>query len=325
MSLTEFVKVTKDFVNDLLATFPELETNLDPKLKAVRDGCGPDDPQVLELFEYISATWSSNFFDILGEKETLFATECFLLPNIDFKVLWNENITEKTKLVIWKYLKLLILTVIGNMSDNESAEKLFEGLREEELKEKLDDATKDIHDFFKDMPVPDPEKLQDHIKGLMSGKLGDLAKEIANETVGEATPEKVQDMIKNPAKMFGLVQSVGKKIDGKIKSGELKESELMEEASEMLKKIKDMPGLDELFKKFAGGGKMDMAGMQSKLNQNLKSAKTKERLQQKLKEKNQNQNQQQQQQQVPSPVVPPAAEAAAEPELEKKKKKKKKA
>jgi hypothetical protein len=285
MSLTEFVKVTKDFVTDLLATFPELEKSLDPKLKAVKDGCTPDDPQVAELFEFVSTAWSGHFFDILGEKESMFSTECILLPNIDFKILWNENISDKTKMVIWKYLKLIILTVVGNMTDNESAEKLFEGMREEELKSKLDEATKDIHDFFKDMPVPDPEKLQDHIKGLMTGKLGELAKEIADETVGETTAEKVQDMIKNPAKMFGLVQSVGKKIDTKIKNGELKESELMEEASEMLKKIKDMPGLDEIFKKFGGGGKMDMAGMQSKLHQNMKAAKTKERLQQKLKEK----------------------------------------
>ena len=203
------------------------------------------------------------------------------------------------------------------MTDNEGAEKMFEGLREEELKSKLDDATKDIHDFFKDMPVPDPEKLQDHIKGLMTGKLGDLAKEIADETVGETTPEKVQDMIKNPAKMFGLVQSVGKKIDSKIKSGELKESELMEEAAEMLKKIKDMPGLDEIFKKFGGAGKVDMAGMQSKLNQNLKTAKTKERLQQKLKEKGTAAS-------VHSEPVAVASPAVVEPDAPSKKKKKKK-
>ena len=65
-----------------------------------------------------------------------------------------------------------------------------------------------------------------------------------------------------------------------------------------------MPGLDQLFKKFAGGGKMDMSGMQSKLNQNVKAAKMKERLQQKLKEKQ--------------------AAAAPEPPAAKKKKKKKK-
>ena len=318
MSLTEFVKVSKDFINDLLATFPELEKNLDPKLKAVREGCSAEDQNSKELFEFISTTWTERFFDILGEKESMFAESCILLPNIDFKVLWNENITEKTKLVIWKYLKLIILTVVGNMTDNEGAEKMFEGLREEELKSKLDDATKDIHDFFKDMPVPDPEKLQDHIKGLMTGKLGDLAKEIADETVGETTPEKGQDMIKNPAKMFGLVQSVGKKIDSKIKNGELKESELMEEAAEMLKKIKDMPGLDEIFKKFGGAGKMDMAGMQSKLNQNLKTAKTKERLQQKLKIKETPGSGS-----SPQPV-PVATPAVVEPDVHGSKKKKKK-
>ena len=299
-----FVKVTKDFLVDLLSTFPELEPTLDENLKAIRDGCDAEDPRAKTVFEYVSTTWSERFFDILGEKQTMFETECFLFPGIDFKVLWNENISEKTKLVIWKYLKLLVLTVVGGMGDQEGAEKMFEGMSEEEVKAKLDDATKDIHDFFKDMPVPDPEKLQDHIKGLMGGKIGQLAKEIADETVGDATPEKMQDMLKNPAKMFGLVQSVGNKIDSKIKKGELKESELMEEASEMLKKMKDMPGLDQLFKKFAGGGKMDMSGMQSKLNQNVKAAKMKERLQQKLKEKQ--------------------AAAAPEPPAAKKKKKKKK-
>ena len=42
---------------------------------------------------------------------------------------------------------------------------------------------------------------------------------------------------------MGLVQNVGKKLDTKLKSGELKESELIEEAQELMKKMKDMPGL----------------------------------------------------------------------------------
>jgi len=322
MSLSEFLKVTKDFLNDLLSTYPELETGLDPNLRTIVAGSEPDSPATKEVFEYVSAKWPPHFFDILGEKATMFETECHLLPGIDFHVLWNENITDKTKLVIWKYLKLIVLTVVGSMPGGENASKVFQDMNDEELKEKLEEATKDINDFFKDMPIPNPETLKDHIQGLMTGKLGQLAKEIADETVGAATPETMQDMLKDPSKMFGLVNSVGSKIDSKIKSGELKESELMEEASEMLKKMKDFPGLDQLFKKFAGGGKVDLSGMASKLNQNVKMAKTKERLSQKLKER-----QQQGQAAAAAPAAPAEEAVPAKPknsDNNKKKKKKKK-
>ena len=168
----------------------------------------------------------------------MFEKECVLLPGIDFKVLWSENITEKTKQVIWKYLKLLVLTTVGSMPGGENESKMFQDMNDEELRAKLEEATKDIDDFFKDMPIPNPETLKDHITGMMTGKLGKLAREIADETVGTATPETMQDMLKDPSKMLGLVNTVGTKIDSKIKSGELKESELIEEASEMLKKMK---------------------------------------------------------------------------------------
>jgi hypothetical protein len=182
MSLSEFLKVTKDFLNDLLSTYPELETGLDPNLRTIVAGSEPDSPATKEVFEYVSAKWPPHFFDILGEKPTMFETECHLLPGIDFHVLWNENITDKTKLVIWKYLKLIVLTVVGSMPGGENASKIFQDMNDEELKEKLEEATKDINDFFKDMPIPNPETLKDHIQGLMTGKLGQLAKEIAHDT-----------------------------------------------------------------------------------------------------------------------------------------------
>ena len=69
-----------------------------------------------------------------------------------------------------------------------------------------------------------------------------------------------------------------------------KESELVEEAAEMMDKIKNMPGMDKmesLFKNMSGnqGGKMNMGAMKSHLDNNLKTAKMKERMQKKLSEK----------------------------------------
>ena len=318
----EFFKVMKDFMADLASTYPELVPTLDANLAAIHaNALAEEVPPALEanyaaVYAYLARVLPEHFFDILGERPELFAGQsCLFLPGVDFKQLWGENISENTKLVLWKYLKLLMLLVVSNMTDKKGfgdAAKMFDTMNDADLKAKLDEATKDIHNFFTDMPLPNPADLQDHLQGLMGGKLGSLAKEIADETVGDASPEKMQEMLKDPSKLFGLVHTVGDKIDKKIKAGELKESELIEEAVNMLSKIKDIPGMggfESMFKKFSGGGKMDLSGMQSKLNQNMKAAKMKERMQQKLRERKQ---------------AEPAAAPEPAPEKKKKKKKKKK-
>ena len=97
--------------------------------------------------------------------------------------------------------------------------------------------------------------MHSHITGMLDGKLGRLAREIAEETAGEldldlnenAGINDVYDkLFKNPTKLMGLVKNVGSKLDTKIKSGDIKESELMEEATELMKKMKDMPGMDNM-------------------------------------------------------------------------------
>jgi hypothetical protein len=68
-------------------------------------------------------------------------------------------------------------------------------------------------------------------------------------------------------------------LDKRIKSGELKESELISEASDLFSKMKDMPAM----KQFEGMFKnMNMGATQAKMNENLKRAKMKERLREKL-------------------------------------------
>jgi hypothetical protein len=86
-----------------------------------------------------------------------------------------------------------------------------------------------------------------------------------------------------------LVKKMGGKLDSKIKSGEIKESELLEEATQFMGKMKSMPGMENmqamLSKMGMGGGgksKAGMAAFQSHMQQNIKHAKTKERMQAKL-------------------------------------------
>ena len=307
-----FYKVMKDFIHDILTTFPELSANLSSEIQQIHSS--DLEPRTEELnksynvvYEHVMHEFPLRFFDILYEKAELFAESRMLLPGIDFKLLWNANITDKTKNIIWKYLKLIVLMILGGEEDHS---KMFDNVNMDEIKEKLNDTMKDIHDFFDKDSIPDPEDMKDQLNSLMSGKIGSLAKEIAEESLGDINDPKTADtafksMFSNPTQMVGLMQNIGDKIDKKIKSGDLKESELMEEAMDMLGKMKDMPGMkhfEQMFNKF--GGKMDFNAMASQLNSKMSQSKTKERLQAKLKKKQE--------------------EAVPVPEIKKKKKKKNK-
>jgi len=288
-----FYKVMKDFIHDILTTFPELSANLTPEIQQIHSL--DLEPRSVELdqsytvvYEHVLHEFPLRFFDILYEKAELFNEPRMLLPGIDFKLLWNANITDKTKNIIWKYLKLIVLMILGGEGDHS---KLFDNVDMDDMKEKLNDTMKDIHDFFDKDSIPDPEDMKDQLNSLMSGKIGSLAKEIAEESLGDINDPKTADsafknMFSNPTQMVGLMQNIGDKIDKKIKSGDLKESELMEEAMDMLGKMKDMPGMkqfEQMFNKF--GGKMDLNAVRSQLNSKLNQSKTKERLQAKLKKK----------------------------------------
>jgi hypothetical protein len=144
--------------------------------------------------------------------------------------------------------------------------------------------------------MPKANDLHEHITGMLDGKLGKLAKEIAEETAESINMDmdNVTDMkdvlnnlIKNPAKLMGLVKNVGDKLDTKLKSGDIKESELIAEATEIMNKMKNMPGMVDIQSMLSKmglsglgglGGKVDVNAMEAQLNRNLKTAQTKERM-----------------------------------------------
>ena len=306
----DFSKIIKDFCNDLTNTFPEYEE----KIKVVSNS------DLEELQTFVKQKYPERFFDIIYENEDIFKDDSNynvkFLPGLDFKKLWNvDGLSDNSKKVIWKYLQLLLFTCVGSL-DSESSfgdtSKLFEAINENDFKDKLEETMKNIQNVFQENDIsgnaefdvssnmPNPDDIHSHISSMMDGKIGRLAKEIAEETAQELdlgdqnNPDFFKTFLKNPNKIMNLVKSIGSKLDAKIKSGEIKESELMSEASDMLKNMKNMPGMKDINKMFGsmgmpnmGGkkGKMNMGAMQSQLNQRMKIAQTKERMQEKLKQR----------------------------------------
>jgi hypothetical protein len=242
------------------------------------------------------------FFEILYENDTIFEKECFLLPGINFSLIMKENddiigISDKTKKTIWKYLQLILFSILEKINSNKSfgeAGKIFEGIEENELHKKIAETMEEMKHLFTESsqgpedtsgsPIDlDPEKMKSHLDDLMNGKIGTLAKEIAEEAKNSIGDEKefMQNIMKNPQKILSLVKNIGGKLEEKISSGQVKESELLEEATQIMDKIQDIPGLKEMMAKMGLNGKMDFKAMANKMQQHMQGSKTKERLQKK--------------------------------------------
>jgi hypothetical protein len=292
----KFAQVLTEFKNDLVITFPELKNILDAlDDKLCYDFCLEEYPKL--------------FFDILYENDTLFSETKELLPGLNFSILFNDpQITEKTKKTLWKYLQLILFSVIENVENSDSfgdTSKIFEAIKADELSKKISESMAEMKNLFGDLSgeedvsanlfgdesfLNDAEKVKSHLDGLMNGKIGTLAKEIAEEATKDfgdigSHDEFMKNIMKNPTKILDLVKNIGTKLEDKIKTGEVKQSELLEEATEIMKNMKDIPGIKEMMSKMGMNGKMDFKGMANKMQENLKMAKMKERLNKKREER----------------------------------------
>jgi hypothetical protein len=340
----EFTKVIKDFVGDLQNTFPEFGSLINKWWKSRKDFDYIESEEEREskfleaqtksielLHRFCTKKFPPRFFDLLYQNEEMFSEDSEMdtefLPHIHFKTLWALDISQKTRDTIWKYLQLILFSIISNLENKESfggdTSKLFEAINQEDFKSKLEETLAQIQGLFEkseeegkegvdqesssntnananqNSRFPNAEQLHEHISGMMNGKLGQLAKEIAEETADsfnldmESTGDMkdvFQKLLKNPTKLMGLVKNVGDKLDSKMKSGEIKESELMAEATEIFNRMKNTPGMggmgdiQAMLSKMGlggAGGKLNMGAMEAQLNKNMKMAQMKERMKEK--------------------------------------------
>jgi hypothetical protein len=348
-----FNNVIIDFTKDLSITYPEYSFLWS---KWMVDKL--EDEELKNLFEYCLSVYPERFFDILYQNNDIFDSESetntTFLPNVDFKLLFNcEGVSENTKKTIWKYLQLILFTVVGGVKDKTTfgeTMNMFDGIDENELNEKLKETMSGISDFFSNMTgnmeennkdqsnneerfempdmekmfesmnnneefksafnnnkmggMPDMDNMQEHLKSLFDGKIGSLAKDMAEEISEEFqdilgsegddvkdTSDVIKKMMKNPKKIMDLMKKISGKLDTKMQNGEISRDEIMKEASDLFGKMKDMGGTDqftELFKNMAknmGGMGKNMRMDTNALNRMTKQQATKERLLKKLEAK----------------------------------------
>ena len=149
-----FRSTMTDFTNDLTTTFPEFSY-----IWSKWSQPETSDEEMITLFRHSLKVYPQRFFDILYENETIFGvddeTDVYFLPNINFRLLYNcEGITDTTKKSIWKYLQLVLFTIVGSVKDKTNfgdSMNMFNTMDESDLQNKLSDTMKSMSEFFNNM------------------------------------------------------------------------------------------------------------------------------------------------------------------------------
>ena len=301
----KFIAVIRDFLRDLSTTFPEYSY-----LWCTYD----DSTRIPELYQYCLTIYPERFFDILYQNDSIFEIESeintLFLPNVEFKMLFSiPDLSENTKKTMWKYLQLILMTLMDGIKEKSAfgqTADLFQGIDETELQTKLYDTIEELSGFFtkglgetdpnededEEAPdlvppqndsIPNGDDLHNHLKGLFDGKIGHLAKELADELSGDlmeefgdlnnesSTTDIFKNIIKDPSKLMGLMKKVSSKLDDKMKSGDISQDDIMKELGELMGGLKGMSGgsnmkniLKTLMKKLGPMlGGMNMGGMEN--------------------------------------------------------------
>lgn len=290
--MEEFKNVIKDFLADILLTYPEYEDIINKE----------EYKDYEHLYAYCKELYPKHFFQILYKKDELFEEDINLLPEINFKDLWVQEISDNTRETVWRYLQLILFNCVGDVNTENpfgDTAELFKEIDHNELKSKLDECLNDMQELFgkeddiKKDAIPNVDDLHKNIESMLDGKLGSLAKEIANDVVEDLdilddnvkNPDEVfKKLFANPGKLMNLVKTVGSKLDDKMKTGDIKENDILDEASNLMKTMDSMPGFNnmkDLFSKFNPQQK----GMHNQFNQKMKSNDIKQKLKNKQEKK----------------------------------------
>tara|TARA_B100000575_G_scaffold293962_1_gene307264 strand:- start:6133 stop:7260 length:1128 start_codon:yes stop_codon:yes gene_type:complete len=257
-----------DKFNENLKQFLEIiKVNYPDQKNTIEKHYNFDDPKDIYLNEFIK-NCSIIGDDISTKNEIIFSKEITVLNNVDFNSIWNdESLTDDQRENIWKYLHTLYIfayehiknvdfkTVLkeiknignsGNMDNEtktfiniiESLTDKYKNMNTDDLDESMDNDNNDDNKQ-NSSGIPTPE--------MFGGVIGNLAKEIADEidpnSINLEDPSKLLksllsgnfDEDNDESGLVHLVKNITNKIQDKISTGNLDESQLFNEAQNVMK------------------------------------------------------------------------------------------
>ena len=264
-----------DKFNDNLEQFTKaIKLNYPDQSKRIDEYYDYSSPGEVYLNEFIT-NCSAIGDDISSKNEIIFSKGQVILPSIDFHSIWNDDkLTDIQKDNIWKYLHTLYIFAYEHIK-NVDFKTVVKELKQMGSDENIDEQTRTFMNIIdslttkykedKDSPADEsgggatPGNFNMPTPDLFGGVIGNLAKEIAEEI----DPNKIN--LDDPAELLksllsgnfdennddsgvmNLIKDITNKIQNKISSGNLSETDLFAEAQNVMKSFGSAGG-------GAGGG-----------------------------------------------------------------------
>ena len=297
--------IFSSFIRDLSKTFPEIKNCLyrNYEQEIVGEDLKLEDCPKIKCFLSVI---NENSKMIECKDEKFFEIED-ILEEISFQRLWEKNISDKTKLTIWKYFQTFTIINI-NLNSSKQLQEALNSMNEGEIsKEDIKDkqTAKDLkklkklaEDVKEEVNDEDELDLDSMLGGLMDSNIGSIAKEVASsmkleEMFGNvdenSNPMELMAQMMNPEKMGSIFQNINNVMETKMESGELDKETLKKEAENMYGDMANNPLFGNLMKQMnPDGAQPTQANQPTQGNQGNNEAPkelTKEAKKEKLKKK----------------------------------------
>mgnify|MGYP001208853853 CR=1 FL=1 len=273
--ILSFNKLLKQFVKELDKTYPEYNIL---KIKEYKNIDDKDEKYLLYYMNFIE----KDIKKIANEDISLFEQEdTYFLRDIEFSRIWNNNISDKTKQAIWKFLQTLYLIGKPFMNNKTDIHQLITDYNDiisndtekdpkklKSIKKELDTISKIVKNINQEKEHQKQQRKEQFKQDgtgqlpefLENSKIGQLAQELSSELdldelgfgnldEGNADPQNIFNNVlgKNPQKLMGLIQNVGTKIQSKLSDGDINENDLVGEAQNMMSSLGGNGVFQEMF------------------------------------------------------------------------------
>lgn len=258
------------FLKEVINIFPEFQEIISKNYQELLD-LGDNQCNSDTYVKYYMDVIKPYHSDIAKKNDKIFKglEEIHLIQDLDFRNLWSKDINDNTRENIWKYLQTLIVIgnkIIGNDDLDEMLAKFKKNNEESEESENNSVSEDDeMLNMLKNMSTmtqnPDedfPDTSEGEMKNLFEGGIiSDIAKELTSELdinnldIGE--PKNMNEAFSNlmgggQNNFFNLITKVGEKIQKKVESGEVKQGDLMQEATKMMGGLKNPEKIANIMK-----------------------------------------------------------------------------
>jgi len=246
-----FQKKYDEFIVDLRATFPELEAGL---------AAAAAIPEAERLAAYVASVYGKE-----RPKNVLLAPGT-VLPGVTVTTdLWS-SVSEKTCKAVYDYLSILDLCAACESKEGPGAwaEKAMKDMKEKLGSVDFASLSEKFAKMFGEGGAAMPPMPERFLKGKLAKLAEEMVREFKPEDFGftpeeiaaiEADPKKgleklLTSAMSNPAKLQETMARVGRRLQERMRKGEIRPAELAAEAEEMMKEFQENPAFVQMMEQF---------------------------------------------------------------------------